>query len=288
VKGRGLAVAVALLAVACRQRQAPAPGLASLGEGRAARVGAVSIPSRLVASVAGARLVGARDAVDDLVDDALLSEGAKAQGLDRSAAASWACDSAAARWETSRVLDEARQQGAPKDDELATVEVMHAIVLRSALLAPSRGEALAEQIRQMVAGAGTIDERAFDAAARRVPHPGAQVTIERLPPFDASGRSDDGVTYDAAFVTGAFALTHPGETSPVVASPFGWHVIRLIARSVPKGEVLAERRRDLAGAVIDMRARQELRDALVDARRRVRVEVLPQADAFTADAARIR
>jgi hypothetical protein len=248
----------------------------------------VAIPSALVAAVAGAKSIGVREAVDALLDDALLAEGAEERGLDRSPAASWACDSAAARWVTSRFFAEARQEGAPRDEELATVEVMHAVILRSALLAPSRGEAIAEQLRQAVAGVPTLDLHAFEAAAGRVQHPGAQLTVEKLRPFDADGRSNDGVTYDHAFVAGAFALSHPGETSPVVVSPFGWHVIRLLARSMPTGEALADRRRDLADAVVDMRARQRVRQALAEARQQRRVEILPQADALTADAVRLR
>jgi hypothetical protein len=286
VKKRAVVAVTVLVLAACATQRGSAPRVASLGEDRAARVGPVEIPARLVGSVAGARSVGVRDAVDDLVNDALLSVEATARGLDRSPDASWACRAAAARWVASSLLDEARRHGEPKDDELATVEVIHAIVLRSAVLAPSRGEALAEQVRQAVAAVPTLDEHVFASVAQHVHHAGAQMTVEKLEPFDASGRSANGTLYDAAFAAGAFALDHPGETSPVVASPFGWHVIRLVARSVPAGDVLAERRRSLNGAVVDMRVREELRAALSEARRRSRVDVAPQADALMADVVR--
>lgn len=83
-------------------------------------------------------------------------------------------------------------------------------------------EALAEKIRQQAAsGEKTIEELALE------------YTDER----DARDNRRDGRlknvrrgTTVPTFEEAAFALTKPGEISPVVKTPFGWHVIKLVER----------------------------------------------------------
>src|SRR6185437_2275313 len=110
--------------------------------------------------------------------------------------------------------------------------------------------------------------------ARAVAHPHADVIVQPLSPFAADGRDESGAQNDAGFVAAAFSLRAPRETSPVVASPFGWHVIQLVERIPGLSEA-----RDMAPAVVSMRARARL-DALLRRRREAEnVEISSSADA---------
>lgn len=264
--------------LACGGQAAPGPTIASLG-GDVAEVGDVPIPASLVREVARARGVAAREALDGLVEDALAAQGARARGLDRSPQVAWAWGAALARRVPERLRDQARAKGPPTDDELADVAVIHAVVLRASALPQARAVALARAIASSVVSAKTdaeFEERARAAAVVRI-------TVERIPPFDAAGSTSEGGGLDPSFVAAAFALHAAGETSGVVETPFGWHVLRLLSRTTPEAAQLEERRRALTGPVIAMRVRSGL-DALVRERRqRAKVEVSSAADRLLAE-----
>jgi hypothetical protein len=265
---------------ACRSTP-PAPGArASLG-GAIARVGDYAIPPSLVADVAEDERLPIHGALDRLVDDALAAHGAQVRGFDRDPAVSWPCVAALARRVPARLLTDAAALGPPSNDELALVTVVHAVVLRSPTLTADDALAIAAAIRRAVVGARSAD--AFDVRARAVSHPHAQVIVERIGPLTADGLGPDGVEFDAGFVATAFTLHAPQETAPVIATPFGWHVIQLVDRAAPDG-ALADRRRELAGAVVQLRARIRL-DALLRARASaVPVEVSVGADELMSSA----
>jgi hypothetical protein len=252
---------VVLALGACRPAP-PAPAVRSSLGGAVARVGGYTIPPSLVGDVAEGEGLSAREALDALVGDALAAHGARALGFDRDPAVSWPCAAALARRVPLRLVEDAAALGPPSDDELAFVLVVHAVVLRSPTLKEEHALAIAAAIRRAVVGARSADD--FEVRAGAVSHLGAQVVVERIGPFDADGRGPDGAEFDAGFVATAFALRAPLETAPVVATPFGWHVIQLVERKPPEGN-LAERRRELADAVVQMRARMRL-DALIRAR----------------------
>jgi hypothetical protein len=259
----GLMPGLLLAALGCGPNAAPASSFMPLG-GDAARVADSAIPASLVAAIARSRGVEPSRALDGLVEDALLAKEATVRGLDQQGSVQWFCTAALARILSERLLQEARRRGLPADDELETIRVIHAVVLRSSALSPSRAREIAVSIQRAVATAKSEDE--FDSRARQVPHPDAQVSVERLNGFDASGRSAEGDAYDATFVAAAFGLRARGETGGVVATPFGWHVIRLMERTRPDATDLERRRQELAPAVVEMRVREQLR-GLLDGRR---------------------
>ncbi|MGA7124377.1 MAG: peptidylprolyl isomerase [Polyangiaceae bacterium] len=267
--------------LACGSQEAPRSTSVAL-HGEAARVGEVAIPKSLVAEVARARRQDVRRALDDLIEDSLLASEASARGLDREPAVRWASIAAAARHVPERLSDDARAV-APTDDELASVRVMHAVVRRSKTVPSARAYATAESIHRAVALAH--DDDTFERLANQVPHPGLDVTVERLPEFDATGRIPSGELVDATFVTAALELHAPGQLSEVIETPFGWHVIRLIERVAPTRESVQRLRSDVAGEVRDLRVRSQVNAGLREARRRFPVEISAAAGELMAEAA---
>jgi hypothetical protein len=274
-------VAMATIGSCARDRPRGTPSV--LREGDVARVGDMGIPAALVGSVARARGVGTRDALDALIEDALFATAARdprLQGNDANGGARWAEIAALSRRAIERIRRDAHEQGPPSDDELATLTVVHAVVLRSTILSDGEAAGLANAIRDAVAG--SADASDFEKRASGVPHPNARVVVQRLAPFGADGAMSEGGILDPAFVAAAFALRAPNETSPVVETSFGWHVLRLIERRVSEGETLKRRREDLAGAVTTLRERMAQRRVLDSWRARERVEVAGPAIALMA------
>jgi peptidyl-prolyl cis-trans isomerase SurA len=139
----------------------------------------------------------------------------------------------------------------------------------------ARGLAIAQGVRDAVAAARDDDDFMAKASAATK---AVRASVERLPPFDATGRLDDGSELDQDFVAGAFALHAPGEISPIVETPFGWHVIRLVARTTPRGADADARRAAMLPAVETLRARMRLADVLRTRRRSTRVEISAAAE----------
>lgn len=312
---RLLAAAGMFASVACSQRSAPLSTPAPLAANAAARVAgaarldAIDLPVDLVARVSSAREVAPRAAVDALVDDALLAQGAASTGLDADPTLAWRLTAARAGYVATRLRDDARAAGHPTDAEVARVteshwrevalpeqvRVIHAVVLRPkppnapdppAPLSPqvaSRARAIAREIANAV-GPATSDAD-FESRANAVAHDGFDVKIERLPPFIADGRvSQQGSSdiMDETFAAAAFTLKAPGATSAVVESPFGWHVIRLLEQ-LPAQEIPLERRRSLfEEEIFSARARAARESLLAQASSRAPVEVSTAAEELMA------
>jgi hypothetical protein len=287
-----------LLAVGCGR--GPTGGgtvTAHLGGGTAALVGGSPIVASLVADVARAQHVEPRVALSRLIDDALASEGARASGADKAPVTAWALQSILARAVAARVRADSRA-APPTDAEVAEVtarnwrefdlpeqwKVIHAVVMRpKAQTDYPAARALADQLVATEALAKNDDD--FESRAKGLPHAGFEIVVERLPAFVADDRTSEGPAsaMEDAFVKGAIALRNPGETSGIVETSYGWHVIRLVERRPPKVIPLEQRRAAFAEEIYARRGHAAI-EALLEAQRgTAQVEIMPDVERSIAE-----
>jgi PPIC-type PPIASE domain len=88
-------------------------------------------------------------------------------------------------------------------------------------------EAILQQLRAGSDFATLAKEKSDDAATKN--------EGGTLPSFDKDGKTQDGNVFDPAFVQAALALKE-GEISDLVRTPFGWHIIQLVKRTVDSKE----------------------------------------------------
>lgn len=270
----------ALAAVACSGGPAPSKA-ASLGDD-VARVGTTSVPAALIASLSRGSGQPPRKVLDGVVADSLAASAATAGGLATPEQVRFATDATLVRHLVRAVAKEAAAEGPPKPEELESLKVEHAVVLRSARIPELRAKAVAYAIRRAVEGARSADD--FEARAAATPHADTQVVVESLDPFLADGRSPSGEGgLDSSFVAGAFELHAPGQLSAVVESSFGWHVIYLVARAPADISADAARATMLAGAVAEMRVRDWVESHMRSRTQRFQVEVSGALDALLAE-----
>jgi hypothetical protein len=266
----------------------------ALGGEVAARVGSDVIPVSLVAKVAAAQHVTAREALKRLVDDAVAAQAARAKGMDRELPTSWRLTSARGRVTADHILAEARRGGPPTDEELKTlstrywrevdrppaVRVVHALVPRPQKPDPAaeeRARTLAAKLREAVVDAKDTDD--FMEKAKALPAGDVAIVAEKLPAFTDEGASIEGdQRLEPAFAHGAFTLAEPGTTSAVVESRYGWHVIRLVERIPEQRMPLDARRIAFADEATAMRAAATTKARVDGMRAATRIEIAPSAE----------
>jgi peptidyl-prolyl cis-trans isomerase C len=293
-------VAALLLIGGCGKRATAPTVTATLDDAIAARVGGHVIDVETVERIAAAQHLSPRNALDLAVEDALLAEHAKGTAppyaptthLERLAFA---------RALMEQIVAEARAQGPATKEELQQVidgwwweldrpelfRVTHAVVLPGKDATPERQErarALAEKVHAAVLGAKANE---FSKRVEAVDAGDLKVKVESLSPVASDGRAVDlkyppkrgGTTsrYNAAFAVAATSLREIGEISPVVQTPFGYHVMMLIERVPAQRAPQSELDRE----VFDQRANKIQSDLLGALRGSSNVAVLDQASALT-------
>jgi PPIC-type PPIASE domain len=290
-----------VLALGCGESpetHASTPG--SLPAGVVARVGHEAVSMATVARVMAAQNLTPRAALDRVLSDALLAEGARARVP---AATTKAIENAAlARGLLEGIGRSAEQLGAATSAELdeitrerwaelarpVSVRTTHAVVLTDKPGTEPAARALAEKIAAVVSGATSGEELIRLALA--VPAEGLRVVAEALPLVTADGRVltevDGGFRagsskFDPDFAKAANAIAEPGQLSPLVKSAFGYHVIRLEQRVPATGFTEAELRERLQADVVTRRARRAKRELLEQLRRENPVQVERAVDDLT-------
>ena len=275
-------LACTVVVLSCGQRRAPV-SLDSPLAGDVASVGDTRLPASLVVGVARAKNVSPRVALEELIEDALLWKAGSGHAVDMGPTASWDSIGAEARSIAARIARGAREAGPPTANELSTVTVVHAVVLNSPGVQRESAGAIATSIKDAVEHAASADD--FERRARSVAHGAVRVTIERVGAFGADGLVADGSHIDPSFVAAAFELRGPADTSPVVETAYGWHVLRLVERILPEPSSLEQRKLELADVVVAMRARSRLDRLLASRRERTKIDIAAAAGALMARAA---
>lgn len=275
--------------------RAPAGEQAALGGDVAARVGDDSIPASVVARVADDQRTTRTEALRRLVDDAVAASAARARGLDQHAPASWNLRAARARFAVEHLLATARAGGPPTDEEIKRIseahwlEVDRPVSVRTvhalAIVKPGdsaekkqRARQVARDLHAAVASAKTPEE--FVSLARAVPHPPEiDVRVEGVPATTEDGWVTEGSgRMDPRFARVANLLASAGDTSEVVESDFGFHVIRLVERIPEQRMPMEARRVAFVEETYSLRAHEAKEARLAALRARYPVVVEPSAE----------
>lgn len=197
-----------------------------------------------------------------------------------------------ARQVSLQLLDEAKSGGPPSEKEVEQltrerwweldrprmVAVTHAVVLSES--ENLEAEALARRIVAAVQNTASAND--FQKAAGAVPAGSYTVKVEALPPLTSDGRGIDPERpppagppeehFAVEVAEAALALDHVGQLSPIVRSPFGYHVLRADRILEPRQPSLRERTELLTPEVLQRRALSAQSQLLERQRQEIRPE----------------
>jgi peptidyl-prolyl cis-trans isomerase C len=264
-------------------------------------VGGEDVSVETVARIASATGVRVEAARDRAVADALFASGVRADPA-RGALLAVSERGVFARALLENLREKARAGGPPSDAEVdsqtrerwleldrpESVRVTHAVVLTKTAADDPPARELATQLEQAVRGAETAAD--FLRRANALPKGSLELRAEALPPVFPDGRMWDPApvppqrvsgTLDPEFTRAAHALRQPGEQSPVLKTPFGYHVIRLDERLPAVKLGFEERRERLTDVVFALRAKTELDALLEGLKKQTPVELPRSVDELT-------
>jgi hypothetical protein len=209
-----------------------------------------------------------------------------------------------ARAMLERLMAEERSRGPAGDDELDRevkrrwvlwdrprgVVVMHALARTKQPADQAKAREVAEKLAKLLNDLSNPTE--FEARVKSLPEQPVEVLVERLPPLTEDGRSfelsapdragSEGPRMDAVFARAAHRITQVGANSPIVATPFGYHLIHLVEVIPPLRRPREEQRAELTESVMTERFRARLSQELERAKQLRRVSTERNADELTA------
>jgi hypothetical protein len=292
----------ALVLSACGEKRPPAVRHGTLGPGVAARVGDDDITLETVQRIARARGTSPRQARDLAIQDALFAEGARAARTHAEVAT--AERGVLARALLEEIRQRGRDAGAPTDAEVEAVtkerwielarppavRVTHIVALTKKPADREPARAIAERVAAVLKGATKSDD--FEKRIEGLATKEVEVKVERLSPVTTDGRMFELAvagrpptelgTLDERFTRAAHAIEKPGELSPIVDTPFGFHVIFLEERLAPEQPSLELRRRLLTPEIQSRRAERVLAEAKQRIKAGTAIEVARDVETLTA------